>query len=138
MVEAIEKLGQKGSTVDSKGVGKPFTFSSDEARFAAWQKKLRNYVAAALPGARVFMDWAGEQGSTPITRAHLEKQFSEQLPFLGQVEENLYTALSSLTDGEAWSISSNAPEGQGLEAYRRLCFRFDPTTAGRRRNSVSS
>ena len=94
MVEAIEKLGQKGSTVDSKGVGKPFTFSSDEARFAAWQKKLRNYVAAALPGARVFMDWAGEQGSTPITQAHLEEQFSEQLPFLGQVEENLYTALS--------------------------------------------
>ena len=56
LVEAFEKLGQKGSTVDSKGVGKPFTFSSDEARFAAWQKKLRNYVAAALPGARVFMD----------------------------------------------------------------------------------
>ena len=47
-------------------------------------------------------------------------------------------ALSSFTDGEAWSISSNAPEGQGLEAYRRLCFRFDPTTAGRRRNIVSS
>ena len=42
---------------------------------------------AALPGARVFMDWAGEQGSTPITRAHLEEQFSEQLPFLGQVED---------------------------------------------------
>ena len=42
MVEATEKLGQKGSTVDSKGVGKPFTFSSDEARFASWQKKLRN------------------------------------------------------------------------------------------------
>ena len=80
LVEAIEKLGQKASTVDSKGVGKPFTFSSDEARFAAWQKKLRNYDAAALPGARVFMDWAGEQGSSPIARAQLEEQFSEQLP----------------------------------------------------------
>ena len=68
---AIEKLGQKGSTVDSKGVGKPFTFSSDEARIAARQNKLRNYVAAALPGARVFMDWAGDQGSNPITRTVL-------------------------------------------------------------------
>ena len=29
-------------------------------------------------------------------------------------------------------------EGQGLEAYRRLCFRFDPATAGRKRNIVSS
>ena len=84
------------------------------------------------------MDWAGEQGSSPITRAQLEEQFSDQPPFLGQVEEILYTALSSFTGGEAWSIPSNAPEGQGLEAYRRFCFRFDPTTAGRRRNIVSS
>ena len=81
MVEAIEKLGEKGSTVDSKGVGKPFTFASDEARFAAWQKKLRNYVAAALPGARVFMDWAGDH-SQPISREELEDRFGEQLRLL--------------------------------------------------------
>ena len=82
VVEAIEKLGMKGSTVDSKGVGKPFTFSSDNAKFAAWQKRLRNYVAAALPGARVFMDWAGDQGAIPITRTQLEDQFGDQLPLL--------------------------------------------------------
>ena len=54
------------------------------------------------------------------------------------MEENLYTCLSSFTDGEAWSIASNTPEGHGLEAYRRLCYRFDPATAGRRRNVISS
>ena len=115
MVEAIEKLGMKGSTVDSKGVGKPFTFSSDEAKFAAWQKKLRNYVAAALPGARVFMDWASDQGAAaiPITRTALEDQFSEQLPLLNQVEENLDSCSSSFSDGEAWSIASNSPGGGG-------------------------
>ena len=44
MIEALEKLGEKSSStaVDSKGVGKPFTFSSDEAKFHAWQKKVRN------------------------------------------------------------------------------------------------
>ena len=74
----MRNTGTKESTVDSKGVGKPFTFSSDEARFAAWQKKLRNYVAAALPGARVFMDWASDH-SQPISREELEDRFGEQL-----------------------------------------------------------
>ena len=58
MVEALEVLGESCKTksaVDSKGVGKPFTFASDEAKFNAWQKKVRNYVAAALTGAREFM-----------------------------------------------------------------------------------
>ena len=63
MVEALEVLGESCKTksaVDSKGVGKPFTFVSDEAKFHAWQKKIRNYVAAALPGAREFLEWAGD------------------------------------------------------------------------------
>ena len=79
------------------------------------------------------MKWAGDQGSEAITRSALEEQFPDKIRLLDQVEENLYTCLSSFTDGEAWSIASNTPEGHGLEAYRRLCFRFDPATAGRRR-----
>ena len=105
MIEALEKLGEKssGSAVDSKGVGKPFTFSSDEAKFHAWQKKVRNYVSAALPGAREFLEWAGDRGSEPITRAGPEEQFPDKIRLLDKVEENLYTCLSSFTDGEAWS-----------------------------------
>ena len=59
-----------------------------------------------------------------MTRAALEDQFADKIRLLDQVEENLYTSLSSFTDGEAWSIASNTPEGHGLEAYRHLCFRF--------------
>ena len=97
MIEALEKLGEKSSSsaVDSKGVGKPFTFSSDEAKFHASQKKVRNYVSAALPGAREFLEWAGDRGSEPITRAGLEEQFPDKIQLLAQVEENLYTCLSS-------------------------------------------
>ena len=43
IAEALEKLGEKpAAAADSKGVGKSFTFSSDEAKFHAWQKKVRN------------------------------------------------------------------------------------------------
>ena len=91
IAEALEKLGEKpAATVDTKGVGKPFTFASDEAKFHAWQKKVRNYVSAALPGAREFLEWAGDQGSEPITRRALEEQFPDKLRLLDQVEEHLY------------------------------------------------
>ena len=33
IVEAMEKMEDKGGTVDMKNVGKPFTFKSDEATF---------------------------------------------------------------------------------------------------------
>ena len=102
--------------MDSKGVGKPFTFASDEAKFHAWQKKVRNYVSAALPGVREFLEWAGDQGSAPISRDELETRYADKLRLLAQVEENLYTCLSSFTDGEAWSIASNTPE---VRASRR-------------------
>ena len=75
------------------------------------------------------MLFRSDRGSEPITRVGLEEQFPDKIRLLGQAEEILYTCLSSFTDGEAWSIASNAPEGHVLEAYRRLCFRFDPTTA---------
>ena len=74
IAEALEKLGEKpAATVDTKGVGKPFAFASDEAKFHAWQKKVRNYVSASLPGAREFLEWAGDQGSDPSTRPALEE-----------------------------------------------------------------
>ena len=82
---ASSQLLVERTAATNERVGKPFTFSSDEARFAAWQKKLRNYVAAALPGARVFMDWAGDQGSHPITREELEDRYGDQLRLLNQV-----------------------------------------------------
>ena len=63
--------------------------------------------------------WTGDRGDQPITRAGLEEAFPDKIKLLGQVEENLYTGLSSFTDGEAWSIASNTPEGHGLE----VCFR---------------
>ena len=87
IAEALKKLGEKlASTVDTKGVGKPFTFASDEAKFHAWQKKVQNYVSAALPGAREFLEWAGDQGSEAITRSALEEQFPDKIRLLDQVE----------------------------------------------------
>ena len=44
MKEVVGKFEDRGGTVDMKNVGKPFTLKNDEAVFATWTKKLKNYT----------------------------------------------------------------------------------------------
>ena len=66
MVEALEVLGESCKTksaVDSKGIGKPFTFSSDEARFAAWQRRSSATMLRQLCRVPEFSwTWPGIRG----------------------------------------------------------------------------
>ena len=50
----------------------------------------------------------------------------------------MYSTLSSLTECEAFNLASNTTAGKGLEAFHKLSHRFDPQTAGRRTNIIST
>ena len=131
--------GQTQGTVDLKNVGKPFTFKGDEAQFSTWVKKLKNYFAAGHGrDARLMMDWAEERSSAPITDHDAQSKFADKLALLSRVEESLYSNLNSFTEGEAFNLASNTTAGKGLEAFRKLCHRFNPKTAGRRTNIIAS
>ena len=122
-----------------KNVGKPFTFKNDEAVFSTWTKKLKQYIGAGFGrDARTMMDWAEDRAAQVITDADLQSKFGEKLGLLSRVEEALYSNLSSFTEGEAFNLASNTTAGKGFEAFRKLCHRFDPQTAGRRTNICSS
>ena len=136
--EDVDKMNDGSGTVDMKTVGKPFTFKSDEATFAVWVKKLKNYVGAGYGrDARLMMDWAEDRAAQPITDDDLQAQFSDKMSLVTRLEEALSSNLNSFTEGEAFTLASNTVTGKGLEAFRRLCHRFDPQTAGRRTNIVS-
>eukprot|EP00959_Pyramimonas_sp_CCMP1952_P365166 7646764-Pyramimonas_sp.AAC.1 len=46
----------------------------------------------------------------------------------------LHTAIQQLVTGEPFDITQNVDKGNGLECWRRLARRFDPSTGGRKRN----
>ena len=48
-------------------------------------------------------------------------------------QAQLYAVLQTQCEKEAFTIVRPSGKGQGLEAWRRLCRRFDPSTGGRRR-----
>ena len=135
LTKAVSKMGD-GNSSGNKDIGKPFTFKCDEASFNTWCKKLKNYVGSEVRGSRVLMDWASEQ-TAPISDEQVRLQFPDQADDLEKIKERVFFHLNTFTDGEAFVLVSNPP-GRGLECFRKLCHRFDPQTAGRLTNVVTT
>ena len=69
-------MQDRGGTVDTKNVGRHSIFKSDEASFATWVKKLKNYIAAGYGrDARRVMDWAEDRAAQTITDQELQTEF---------------------------------------------------------------
>ena len=125
--------------VDNKGIGKPEIFDSTEATWRSFEIKVRNYVARFYPKARDALKWAAEYGVEEISsKAMTDRWISgdpdEDMSEIEEFDAQIYTALSSLVRGEGFDIVTNSESRSGLDAYRRLTRRFDPSSAGRRRN----
>ena len=96
-----------------KDVGKPFTFRNDEAQFATWAKKLKNYIAAGYGrDARVMMNWAEDRAAHTISDQEL--QIQDKLSLLSRVEEALYSYLNSFTEVRLSVWLQTRPLGKAL------------------------
>ena len=49
--------------VDTKGIGKPTTFSSEPRQFPKWSFKLGNFLEGILKGMKDGLEWAADQDS---------------------------------------------------------------------------
>ena len=86
-----------------------------------------------------MLEWAVEQ-STEITTTAIDLEFlptdtneDRGVQNLEFVLQQMHTALVALTSCEANDIVANSRKNP-LEAWRKLQKRYDPTTAGRKRN----
>lgn len=129
------------SIIDSRGIGKPPAFDNRESSFSIWTKKLENFFLSVHSDMEPVLEWSLEQttGALP-SDADLHFDGSDTLhPRVDDVDvkaAQLYTLLAQLTDGESFDIVNNAGKNNGLEAWRKLHRRFDPSTGGRRRNML--
>ena len=130
-----QETGQQGqgkSLVDTKAIGRPEKFggSLEEASKAWWQwsYRLELWLASQFPDARRILSWATAQdaeikvadlGGTTVTGATKQvlKDFNRQLEVV----------LGTLTVDSQGDITMNSSAGNGLDMYRRLHSRLDPT-----------
>ena len=108
LAAAMKEGGNNRSgLIDTKGIGKPTIFSHDESKFAVWSKKLENFVSGGFDErARKLMTYAADLGATPMKEEDLRTEFDEHtLEILPKLEEQLYTILCGVTEGEAFDIT---------------------------------
>ena len=140
--EVLEKMSKRGGggLIDQKGLGKPQVLGEGaEDRFRVWALKLEDYVAGVIGGKiPEVLEWAAEQDN-PIAQMDIDNQFGAGADLLDQWDEvdemnqQVYTILRATTEGAVFDLVENAPKGAGLEAWRALRRKFDPSTGGRKR-----
>ena len=126
--------------VDNKGIRKPSSFNGTEASFLPWKTKLELFVCNVFPDMAGALEWAeehvGEITETSIQAAFGNAQLEDHIPNVGEKQQQLYTVLQQLCDtGEAFDIVNNSGKGRGLEAWRRLNKRYDPSTGRGRKGT---
>ena len=118
--------------VDPRGVGKPGTLTGSTAenanQFKTWRIKYANWILAAFPESHGIMRILEEQTTNEITPDGFLNMVDEH-PELPDLSAQLRVTLISMTEDEPFSIVTKTPGGAhgGLEAYRRLNNRYDPT-----------
>ena len=119
--------------IDIKAVGKPTVFEGKDEKFHGWRFKTRNFVNGIFAESRQVLTYV-ETLVGEVNLAELGTRFPECQSMLADLNRQLYTLMCSLVENDPLVIVENTPDGQGLEAWRRLSKRYDPFTGGRKRS----
>ena len=126
---STEQKGRR-NLIDTKGLGKPSPFSGQIAEWEAWSFKLVTWMGAQFGEAERIPERASAlQGA--ITEEVVEDlQLNYSRTPVREFNSQLYGGLVSLLDlgSEPVEIVRNSVKGMGLDAWRRLCGKYDPTT----------
>ena len=127
------KQTQKGKGfIDTKGIGKPKTFSGKTADWQKWLFSFRPWFGCAFEKGKEAMEWAQSQ-QDEISQEEVSLQSIEEV-----IDASLYIVLTQLCEGDSIDFVKAAGEGCGLEAWRRLYTNYNPVTKGRLRSTYNN
>ena len=138
--DAMEKVSkpERAQLMETKSFVKPQAFDEKEEHFPGWRRKFENFVIGCFGESfRQVLHWCTDQ-ETEITDLEWEVEFG--LTSTGPVSEielkvnQMYTALVGLTEDDSNDLVIGVGSGNGLEAYRKLCRRWDPNLSARKSN----
>ena len=118
--------------MDTKGLGRPEVFDNKEESFRRWIRSINNLVAGVFGTDFEAVLETCLDSEDPIDLKDLTENQHPDVENIERVGEQLYRVLCHLCMGESEDLVVGA--GNGYEAYRKLCRRWDPATSGRKRN----
>ena len=131
------KPEKKMTLVDTKGLAKPEKFTGEETGWLYWKTRMEAFITSVFPQMEPVLEWA-EEVDTEVNQAAIRAAFGSVRPSHHEVEDveeidvQIYAILQTLCEKEPFQIVRSAGKSNGLEAWRKLNRRFDPSTGGRR------
>jgi len=142
ILEASKKPDRKLTLVENRGLAKPNNYDGS-ADFLQWKIRLEAFVESVHDDFEKAMVWARDEAH-PISTSSMTAEFGavnpaqETGPDLEAKDAQLYAVLQTFCEKEAFTLVRSSGKGKGLEAWRRLRKRYDPSTGGRRRALLRS
>ena len=110
-------------------------FSGKEDDFFVRAKKVENHVSGVFPNVRGALSFAVE--SQDVVTAAVALGVPElDAETSAEIDGQLFTVLSALTDGESFDVVTSAGGDRGFETWRKLLKRWDPHKAVRATKSL--
>ena len=136
LAESLKKDDKKLTLIDNRGIGKPDKFGGkDGENFLRWKIKLESFIYSIFPEMEKVLAWAEDEENT-VSMARAQTAFSmgtaDPVDGLGDKSSQVYAALQNLLEGEPFMIIRNTDKGNGVEAWRRLTRRYDPSTGAKK------
>ena len=122
----------RGTVVDTKAIGRPEklggTLEDASRAWRQWNYRLELWLTSQFPETRSILTWARTQDEE-ITVAKLSGQLVEGVipEKVQEFNRQLEVVLGTLTMDTPGDITMNSSPGSGLDMYRRLHGRLDPT-----------
>ena len=111
---------QAGAVIQ-EGLAKPDRFSGTEENFLYWRTRIESFLVASMLELEEVLGWT-EEFHSEITKTDIPAAWGPANP-----------SHKTIVGIERRSLWSEVQEKRGLESWRRLLKRWDPSTGGRRR-----
>ena len=136
LADSLKKDDKKLTLIDNRGIGKPDKFGGKDGEgFLRWKIKLESFIYSIFPEMEKALTWA-EDEENPVSMARAQTAFvvgtADAVDNLSDKSSQVYAALQNLLEGEPFMIIRNTDKGNGIEAWRRLTRRYDPSTGAKK------
>ena len=102
--------------------------------FLRWKIKLESFIYSIFPEMEKVLAWAEDEENV-VSMARAQTAFgtgtADAVDSLSDKSSQVY-ALQNLLEGEPFMIIRNTDKGNGIEAWRRLTRRYDPSTGAKK------
>ena len=143
-VKEGQQMNVDRGLIDTKGLGKPYVFTEDDAKFRHWAIKVEDFIIGKYGDEfRQVLEWATDfEGD--MKYQDLNDSFGDEADEAERIEDiteknsQIFILLRNLTEQESFDIVDGVDHGFGLKAWQKLHLRWDPTTGGRRMTMLAT